>query len=69
LKLPLNFKNDVKKRGDTLKFITPTRLVFGEKIVKDLTFDILIRQLLRRVSLISYFHCGLDLSDIDFKKS
>jgi len=51
----------------TLEFLTPSRLVFDGHFVFDLEFHMFIRQLLRRLSLLSYFHCGADLSNVDFK--
>lgn len=47
----------------TLKFITPTRVKYEERFTKDLEFHILIRNLLRRIFLLSYFHC-----DEEYKK-
>ena len=49
-----------------LIFLTPTRLKFDGKLSPDLEFHILFRNLLRRISLLSYFHCGKEL-DLDFK--
>lgn len=54
------------KRKITLNFLTPTRLKFEEHFTQELEFHILIRNLLRRVSLLSYFHCGKELN-VDFK--
>jgi CRISPR-associated endoribonuclease Cas6 len=51
----------------TIEFLTPTRLYYNERLVFDLEFHILVRQLLRRISLLSYFHCGIDPSVWDFK--
>lgn len=50
----------------TLDFITPTRIVVNEDLVVDLELHHLIRSLLRRISTLSYFHCGERL-DLDFK--
>jgi CRISPR-associated endoribonuclease Cas6 len=50
----------------TLHFITPTRLKYDGKLSPRLEFHILIRNLLRRISLLSYFHCGEELN-LDFK--
>lgn len=50
----------------TFRFITPTRLKFDGKLSETLEFHILLRNLLRRLSLISYFHCGEEL-DLDYK--
>jgi hypothetical protein len=49
-----------------LHFVTPTRLKFDGKLSSSLEFHILFRNLLRRISLLSYFHCGKEL-DLDFK--
>jgi CRISPR-associated endoribonuclease Cas6 len=49
-----------------LIFLTPTRLKFDGKISPSLEFHILIRNLLRRISLLSYFHCSEELT-LDFK--
>lgn len=54
-------------REITLKFETPTRMTFGNRLTRDVEFHIIIRQLLRRLSLLSYFHCGTDISDWKFK--
>lgn len=50
----------------TLHFQTPTRLKFNEKLVTVPHFHVLLRNLLRRLSLLSYFHCGEE-PDIDFR--
>lgn len=49
-----------------LRFITPTRLKFDGRLSPKLEFHILLRNLLRRISLLSYFHCGYELA-LDFK--
>lgn len=51
----------------SLSFITPTRLKFEGKLTPKLEFHILIRNLLRRISLLTYFHCGFDLK-VNFKE-
>jgi len=50
----------------TLSFITPTRLKFDGSLSPKPEFHILFRNLLRRISLLSYFHCGEELA-LDFK--
>lgn len=52
----------------TLSFLTPTRLVYDGHLTLDLEFHVLIRQILRRLSLLGYFHCGVDPLGIDFKR-
>ncbi|MDI6755789.1 MAG: hypothetical protein QME78_15505, partial [Thermodesulfobacteriota bacterium] len=44
-----------------LQFLTPTRLKFQGELTSDLKFHIFFRNLLRRISLLSYFHCGEEL--------
>ncbi len=56
-----------KRERIELQFITPTRIKYKNKLISDLEFHILIRNLLRRVSLLSYFHCDEKL-DINFKE-
>ncbi|MBI5188134.1 MAG: CRISPR system precrRNA processing endoribonuclease RAMP protein Cas6 [Nitrospirae bacterium] len=51
----------------TLHFLTPTRIHYNGRLTFDLEFHILIRNLLRRLSLLCYFHCGGDPSAWDFK--
>jgi CRISPR-associated endoribonuclease Cas6 len=51
----------------SLSFLTPTRLVYDGRLTLDLEFHMLVRQLLRRLSLLAYFHCDQDASGIDFK--
>ena len=46
----------------TLNFLTPTRIKYRERLTRDLEFHILMRTLLRRIYLLSYFH-----SDDNFK--
>jgi len=41
-----------------LRFLTPIRLKYGGRYVTDPLFHVLFRNALRRVSWLSYFHCG-----------
>jgi hypothetical protein len=50
----------------TLRFLTPTRLVYGGALTDSLDFHVLLRVLLRRLSNLAYFHCGTDLQ-LDFR--
>ncbi len=68
----INIETDIRETGREITalkidFLTPTRLYYNERLVLDLEFHILVRQLLRRISLLSYFHCGIDPSVWDFK--
>jgi len=51
----------------SFSFITPTRIKYKNSLTKDLEFHVLFRNLLRRISLLSYFHCGHRLDDQGFK--
>lgn len=42
----------------SLRFLTPVRIKYNRDFVDDLDFHILIRNLLRRLSLLGFFHCG-----------
>ncbi len=52
----------------SINFDTPTRILFNQQLAVDLEFHIFIRQLIRRLSLLSYFHCGQEKSDTAFKQ-
>ena len=47
-----------------LEFLTPTSIKVNGKWTNHLTFEHLVRNLLRRILFLSYFHCGEDL-DVD----
>ncbi len=47
-----------------LEFLTPTSIKVDGRWTSKLTFEHLIRNLLRRIRFLSYFHCGEDL-DVD----
>lgn len=66
--LPISFPSLTSHHSHlSLSFQTPARLIYDGHLTLDLEFHILIRQLLRRISLLAYFHCGIDSSDWDFK--
>ncbi len=69
LNLEFGILNSIKGFSQTLKlsFITPTRILYNAHLTLDLEFHILIRNLLRRISLLFYFHCGGDTSEWDFR--
>lgn len=49
-------------------FITPARIKYKNSLTKDLEFHVLFRNLLRRISLLSYFHCDHRLDDQGFRE-
>ncbi|MBF8276366.1 MAG: hypothetical protein HW390_1439 [Candidatus Brocadiaceae bacterium] len=56
-----NLKNKI-----TISLRTPLRIRFDGQITDSLEFHVLLRNLLRRISSLSYFHCGKKL-DMDFR--
>lgn len=50
-----------------LHLLTPMRLKFNGKFLATLEFHHLIRNLLRRLASLAYFHCQLDPESFDFK--
>lgn len=51
----------------SLNILTPIRIKYERALVEKLEFHILIRSLLRRLSLLYYFHCGKQPLQIDVK--
>lgn len=49
-----------------IKFLTPTRLKYEGILRASAAFHVVFRNLLRRISAMSYFHCGSSL-DLDFR--
>ncbi|GAB6183880.1 CRISPR system precrRNA processing endoribonuclease RAMP protein Cas6 [Thermodesulfovibrio hydrogeniphilus] len=60
-----SFNNDISEIK--LKILTPLRIKFERKLVDKLEFHILMRNLLRRLSLLCYFHCEQNV-DINAKE-
>ena len=50
-----------------LNFLSPTRIYHDDHLAHGLEFHILIRQLLRRTSMLGYFHCDIDTASWNFK--
>lgn len=49
----------------SLRLLTPLRIVSNGELNSAPDFQSIFRTLLRRISLLSYFHCGIDM-DVDF---
>lgn len=49
-----------------INFLTPTRIKYDGQLNVNPDFHILLRNLLRRISLLSYFHCNGNPDDIAF---
>jgi CRISPR-associated endoribonuclease Cas6 len=54
-------------REITLRFLTPTRISYQRVLTHTLEFHVLIRNLLRRVGLLRYFHCEKVLPQWDHR--
>jgi hypothetical protein len=69
LALPDSFDSSQTSDNMTVKltFIAPTRISFDGHLTIDIEFHMLIRTLIRRIALLSYFHCGGDPTQWDFK--
>jgi hypothetical protein len=50
----------------TFNFLTPTRIKYEDKLLDYLDFHIFIRNFLRRLSALYYFHCSEELA-LDYK--
>lgn len=50
-----------------LSFLTPTRIKYNNMLTIDPEFHVFFRNILRRISLLSYFHCSQKLNDSEFK--
>ncbi len=50
-----------------ISFLTPTRITYDKHLILDLEFHILVRSLLRRLSLLHYFHCNGTQPEWDFR--
>lgn len=55
-----------RRNTTTISLKTPLRIRFDGQITDKLEFHVLLRNLLRRISSLSYFHCSKRL-DVDFK--
>jgi len=69
--LPIKFDLSTAEASNskllTLNFLTPTRIIYNGYLTLDLEFHILLRNLIRRLSLLYYFHCSGDPSRWNFK--
>jgi CRISPR-associated endoribonuclease Cas6 len=45
----------------TLNFLTPTRIKYRDSYITNMEFHIMIRNLLRRVAMMMFFHCDTEL--------
>ncbi len=68
----VSWRDIVSKAGDlnagdlTMRFSTPTRIKHRGAFVRNPEFHVLMQNLLRRISELSYFHCSHEIN-LDFK--
>lgn len=55
-----------EKQNIALTFETPTRIKYSGRLIIDLEFHILLRNILRRIALLGYFHCDIKPGTWDF---
>jgi hypothetical protein len=58
--------NHLDNNNLTIEFITPTRIKYNGKLISSIEFYIFIKNLLRRISALSYFHSKEQL-DLDYR--
>jgi CRISPR-associated endoribonuclease Cas6 len=58
LEIPLQFKPSYKEDKVKIKIHTPVRIKYQRQFTSKLDFHIIIRNLLRRLTLLSFFHCS-----------
>lgn len=51
----------------TLKILTPIRIKYNRSLIDTLEFHIIIRSIIRRLTLLYYFHCKKELLQVDAK--
>jgi hypothetical protein len=62
--LEVSFRDVERQAGEmpgdevTLRFLTPTRIKHEGRFISQPPFHVIVRNVLRRVSSLSYFHCG-----------
>ena len=61
-----NVASQLNRHQITLRFLTPTRIKYKGKLTKDLNFEVLMRNLLRRSSWLAEIHCD-EKWDLDYK--
>jgi len=68
VRFPFKENSDhINKDRIALHFLTPVRIKYEGSLGNELEFHVLIRNLLRRISTLAYFHCDEDQSNLDFK--
>jgi hypothetical protein len=60
------YQGDLSSKRLTVHFLTPTRIRSDGVVQAEVSFQDLVRALLRRLSSLCYFHCGRELA-LDFQ--
>lgn len=67
-RLNVSFNNEETETDSLrLRFHTPVRILYGRSLAGSMEFHYIIRNLLRRLSLFSYFHCSGTQPELDYK--
>lgn len=68
IEIPTNFSFTSNKFSQiVLQFLTPLRIIYEKKLVKNLEFHHIVRSLLRRISILYYFHVSEKMPKIPAK--
>lgn len=59
-------KDDRSPEALRIEFLSPTRILYRDKLAREITFEIFIRNLLRRASSLAEIHCG-EKWQLDYK--
>jgi CRISPR-associated endoribonuclease Cas6 len=60
--LPTNCKETL-----SLEFLTPTRIKYRESYITNIEFHVMVRNLLRRISMLMFYHCDSEV-DLDINE-
>jgi CRISPR-associated endoribonuclease Cas6 len=66
--VPLEAGKPALSQRIAIDILSPLRIRYREHLAARLDFHVFIRSLLRRLALLSYFHCGGDPSIVSFRE-
>lgn len=68
--LPIISANELSYQSKdtlTLNFLSPTRIKYRDSYITNMEFHIMVRNLLRRIAMMMFFHCDTELK-VDFNE-
>ncbi len=68
LRPPALLHEEAPNEQITIELLTPLRVIYEARLTTDLVFHVLVRNLLRRIAHLSYFHCAGEPSTVAFKE-